>query len=306
MRLHPEISGFVVTQLTDVQWECNGLLDMDRNAKAGHAGYASLFAPDLPVAILDPPRSSVGARIEVPIVVAHSSQIDLARCEVRWRFGTTTGSVDAQLLPWSASRIGSIVLRPDQAGLQELDLELIDGSGNIIGKNTAVLLVLNAPTMPKAHSDEPGLASFLVAAGCPSDLSGAKVATTTGEGAGLILAGRGPFDLGGIRVAARDRTPWEGDWAQGLHWLGAELRRDTPLVPWMDPTWAGLVPRDVLLGADPDRTLSGLYVGWVRRPAATTVRLAECVATTIPLANADPADPLVRTILSRLLELAAL
>jgi hypothetical protein len=33
MRLRPEIQGYVITELTDVHWECNGLLDMNRNPK---------------------------------------------------------------------------------------------------------------------------------------------------------------------------------------------------------------------------------------------------------------------------------
>lgn len=306
LRLHPEISGFVVTELTDVHWECNGLLDLDRGPKAGHAGYVSLFAPDLPIAVLERPRCNVGARVDVPVFVAHSSQVDLSGCEVRWRFGDAAGSVGADVPPWSAPRIGSIVLLPDQAGRHELKLELIDRSGEIVGQNTTALLVLDVPAMPAAHSDEPDLASFLVAAGCPADPSATKVATTTCEGVRLTLAREGPCSIGELHVAPRAGTPWEGDWAQGLHWLGAELRRDTPLIPRMDLTWRGLVPRAVLEGSEPDRTLSGLYVGWVQRPVATTARLAGgCIASTIPLADADPADPLVRTILSRLLELAA-
>ena len=142
LRLHPEISGFIVTELTDVHWECNGLLDMDRAPKAGHARYASLFGPDLPIGVLGRPRCSVGKSIDLALFVAHSSQIDLSRCEVRWRFGDAAGSVTADVSPWSAPRIGSLALRPDRVGRHELDLELIDRRGTIIGRNTTILLVL--------------------------------------------------------------------------------------------------------------------------------------------------------------------
>ncbi len=78
------------------------------------------------------------------------------------------------------------------------------------------------------------------------------------------------------------------------------------MIPRMDLAWRGLVPTAVLEGSEPGRTLSGLFVGWVRRPVATTARLADgSIASTIPLTGADPADPLVRTILCRLLELAS-
>jgi beta-galactosidase/beta-glucuronidase len=33
IRLHPELQGYVITEFTDLQWECNGLLDMWRNKK---------------------------------------------------------------------------------------------------------------------------------------------------------------------------------------------------------------------------------------------------------------------------------
>ena len=33
MRRHPSIVGYVITEFTDVHWECNGLLDMCRNPK---------------------------------------------------------------------------------------------------------------------------------------------------------------------------------------------------------------------------------------------------------------------------------
>ena len=36
MRLHPSIVGYVITEFTDVHWECNGLLDMCRNPKIFH------------------------------------------------------------------------------------------------------------------------------------------------------------------------------------------------------------------------------------------------------------------------------
>lgn len=306
LRRHPEISGFVVTELTDVHWECNGLLDMGRGRKAGHAGYARLFGPDLPIGVLERPRCRVAETIDLALFVAHASPIDLSGCEVRWRFGDAAGSVRANVPDRSAPRIGTIALRPDRAGRHEIDLELIDRRGALVGRNTTILLVLDAPAMPAAHSDEPELSFFLAAAGCPVDPDATRVATVSGAGVRLLLAREDTGAAGELHVTPRAGTPWEGDWAQGIHWLGDELRRDTPLLPRMDLSWRGLVPPAVLAGSEPDRTLSGLYVGWVGRPVATTARLAEgSIASTIPLADADPADPLARTILARLLELAS-
>jgi hypothetical protein len=36
MRRRPQVAGYVITEFTDVNWECNGLLDMGRNPKIFH------------------------------------------------------------------------------------------------------------------------------------------------------------------------------------------------------------------------------------------------------------------------------
>ena len=49
MRREKGIAGYVITELTDVYWESNGLLDFDRNPKAYHNRFASINALDMVV-----------------------------------------------------------------------------------------------------------------------------------------------------------------------------------------------------------------------------------------------------------------
>lgn len=44
MRLHPSIMGYVITELTDVHWEANGLLDIKRNPRVFHDVFAQINA----------------------------------------------------------------------------------------------------------------------------------------------------------------------------------------------------------------------------------------------------------------------
>lgn len=44
MRGHPSIMGYVITEFTDVHWESNGLLDMNRNPRAFHDDFATINA----------------------------------------------------------------------------------------------------------------------------------------------------------------------------------------------------------------------------------------------------------------------
>src|SRR3954451_18335614 len=71
MRRHGSIQGYVITELTDLYWEANGLLDIQRRPKAYHNRLAGLHAPDAGVAdplpqtgreLLGAPRARRGGR----------------------------------------------------------------------------------------------------------------------------------------------------------------------------------------------------------------------------------------------------
>jgi hypothetical protein len=44
LRQHASIQGYVITELTDIYWESNGLMDMERNLRAFHEPFAHLNA----------------------------------------------------------------------------------------------------------------------------------------------------------------------------------------------------------------------------------------------------------------------
>jgi hypothetical protein len=57
MRRHPQVAGYVITEFTDINWECNGLLDMARNPKAFHHRLKDLQAQDILIPRLSPRTS---------------------------------------------------------------------------------------------------------------------------------------------------------------------------------------------------------------------------------------------------------
>ena len=44
MRAHAPIQGYVITEFTDVHWESNGLLDMNRNPRSFHDRFSTINA----------------------------------------------------------------------------------------------------------------------------------------------------------------------------------------------------------------------------------------------------------------------
>ena len=47
MRRQPNLAGYVVTELADIYWESNGLLDFLRNPKVYHDVFATINSPDM-------------------------------------------------------------------------------------------------------------------------------------------------------------------------------------------------------------------------------------------------------------------
>jgi hypothetical protein len=87
MRRHPSIHGYVITELTDVHWECNGLLDLANNPKAFQRTFAQINADDAVVPEIRPAyRRSFwsGDEIVVGYTVSQYSGKDLRGAMVRW------------------------------------------------------------------------------------------------------------------------------------------------------------------------------------------------------------------------------
>ena len=70
LRRHASISGYVITELSDIYWEANGLLDMARRPKAFHDRLAAINAPTVVVGDLHPRDWRAGDRIRVPVTVS--------------------------------------------------------------------------------------------------------------------------------------------------------------------------------------------------------------------------------------------
>ena len=63
MRRYESIQGYVITELTDVHWECNGLLDMYRNPKVYHPLLKKLNADDVLIPLWERLAFSAGESV---------------------------------------------------------------------------------------------------------------------------------------------------------------------------------------------------------------------------------------------------
>jgi hypothetical protein len=174
LRSSASIQGYVITELTDIYWEANGLMDMERNLRAFHAPFAEVnadivlvpgfrrwgywageaidFAPALatgggfvgPDAVLDWSLEPLGLSGRVPVAAAGANRV--------------------------APVVGLEVVLPavDTAVAATLRLTLRDAKGIVLARNYEALSVYprKAPAAtPPIWTDDDGLRDRLVALG---------------------------------------------------------------------------------------------------------------------------------------------
>jgi len=110
MRRHGSIQGYVITELTDLYWEANGLLDIRRRPKAYHDRLAALNSADFVSA--DLPRRDLCSLepLDAGITVSAYADEPPARGRVEWRLeidgmDAVEGRLDVDPWPEADARV---------------------------------------------------------------------------------------------------------------------------------------------------------------------------------------------------------
>jgi hypothetical protein len=306
IRRHAAMSGYVITELTDCHWECNGLLDMARNPKVFHHVLQQVNAPDVVLPSRQRLRYTAGEEVALDVSVSHFSRRDLRGSRIAWSVGAlgARGELRADVEYAAVTHAGTVrfvVPQLDAPARLHVDVVLLDRRGAEINRNRVTALVFPA-ARPAPHAD------VVVAPRWDDD-----VARRVEDGGRVVVVasdeGALPDGLG-VSLQAREGTKWKGEWAQGMTWLRPALTRALALEPWVDLGWAGLTPRHVLRGYRPEQradVLAGLYLGWIHSTVAAIAGFRRGagagVLCTFPLLDA-PDDPLAAWTLARLTAIA--
>jgi hypothetical protein len=153
MRRHGTIQGYVITELTDLYWEANGLLDVERRPKAYHHRLAALNAPDAVVA--DVPRRDLcgGEELEADVTLSAFGDDPPPGGRITWRLqvdGADEVSGELPVEAWpraDAAVAGRIHARvPDVAATVDgrLTIEARGDDGQVRASDEIRLAVLPA------------------------------------------------------------------------------------------------------------------------------------------------------------------
>lgn len=342
IRSHPELSGYVLTQLSDVQWEANGLFDMNRGPKQFNGEFA-LVNSDYAVAVRPASYSGfVEQELEVSLTVVparngapQSEALGLLSLSVDGR-AVHEVRVPAQ----SFSTHEFTVTLPVHAGAIELAAELrVDGE--LVSRDVSDIIVVasaggSISTPVIAANDD--VADWLNALGQKHERLGTQKTSCDGEGSGLLVTTL--FDVeaqeharsgGSVLVLIEDEgaladgfgflpsarvgaRTGDGDWVPRNEWLD----RSGPFASVPGETILGIAFED-LLGPlvinglpnmmRPALQYSGIFSGWLRGTATTTatVRWSEgdVTLTTFQLRQALAQAPVARELGFAMLRAAA-
>lgn len=303
IRRHPEIQGYVVTGMTDVHWEVNGLLDMWRNPKIFGAELEKLQRPD--VVMLDLRRYNflAGQKLEAPIIISHYGVQELRGARVRWVADSGAAGqfvIQDSVAPGTVASLPPVDLtlpEVEQARIERLHIEVRSARGTLIAENACDLFVFPQPrpaagTPLSLHDPErtaAGLRESLAAAGY--ELRDGRlhrdtllVATALDETVERHLEDGGRVLLlvysekalpegSPYTAVSRVGTDLDGRWFSNYNWIRADspVFESLALGRIMGFESAEVVPRHVIRGVPPavfDDVLCGVTYGWVAKNSA--------------------------------------
>jgi len=305
IRSYEALQGYVITGVTDVHWEVNGLLDMWRNEKVYVNDLSKIQTSDLIACRLTAYSFYEKDHVEVPAFISHFSDVDLSGASLRWR--TTSGesgqyALPADLRPGSVNELPPIrIVLPatDRPSSERLELELRHRNGNRLAENYYTLPVLPrrssvAGIRVAARGDESSqLSSQLQANGfeiaesvSPGDVliadrydnatethlqNGGRVILLTGDEA--ALPSHWP-----LRVVSRIGTELDGRWFSNFNWIRPDREpfSSVAFTPILNFESAAVAPRHVIQGFAPaqfDDVLSGITYGWLNNNCALTAQV---------------------------------
>jgi hypothetical protein len=325
LRWEKPISGYVITELNDTQWESNGLMDVRNRPRAFAERLANLQRPWLIAARAARTAVRSGERFDVSVRLAGAADPPQG-ARLAWRFADKSGEATLGPEPTTIGLAAGIV---DAIAIVPLELEARDGGGRLLSENEIEFCIVppfggRAPSLfpmdgaawaalaaigwpnraATAEEAEIVLATRLTSAVRASLIAGRKAMLIANSADALVdpqrklpLSDRHNFPS--MLLKERAGTPWDGQWMGAFAWRRADGPwSELPGGPMLNEHWSGLLPNHVLTGF-PSTAFGGLVdagvaVGWLHHAAAFSKRSflgkAWLIVATFGLTSAEAAE----------------
>ncbi len=308
IRGYDSLSGYVITGITDVHWEANGLLDMWRNEKVYAAELSALQRPDLIMCKFRNYCFRSGERATIPTLISHFSQGSLAGARVLW--STDSGAsgqflIPDEITPGSVVGLQNIQVdmpKVERASRLRLEIEVRLKNGKRATENSYELFVFpdrlasqscslfvqtDVPNDLKANLERAGYQLSLLTETDSKTLIIASrydshvAAHLQSGGNVLLLASSGdalPSDWP-LKVTPRAGTELDGRWFSNFNWIRQteEPFSSVAFGSILGFESAGVAPHYVIQGIEPESyktdVLSGMALGWLNKNCGLALQM---------------------------------
>lgn len=170
MRLYPSIMGYVITELTDVHWEANGLMDIERNPRVFHDVFAQINTDT--VIVPRPSRYAAysGETLAIEVTIATGGKALPEGAVLHWS-GDATGSIAVPAAgPVSTTSPGTLKLDLPAIGtsrMARLDF-VLEAGGDVVARNSCDIALYSrrdTAGLPTIAAADAGLATYAAGLG---------------------------------------------------------------------------------------------------------------------------------------------
>jgi hypothetical protein len=231
MRRHAPIMGYVITEFTDVHWESNGLLDMNRNPRSFHDVFGTINADVVIVPVVDRYAGTGGATFSFSVTLATGGAAVPAGA-LRWVAGEASGRIAVPATgPVTAIPLGDIALTlPESVPGGTLNIGLmLESDGRVLASNCVTVAVhpcRDTRDLPPIATTDPRIAAFA---------TGLGYSVVAADQAQVILApALDATDIAAMQAGARYAVFADGTANTQRNLRVDEARREQPFIPIVD------------------------------------------------------------------------
>ena len=303
IRLQPELQGYVITEFTDINWECNGLLDMWRNFKADRQILAQVQQPDIIIPRLTKYGFWDNEEIDVQLSISHYSNRDFSNVRIQGIYnGEIIGDKSIAIDSVGVYFVGSMKINSEpvkQPVSQSVKFRLLSREGDVLAENFIEFTVYPSRKIENISPNSNLLICNSIDLKTMDHLkNGLDVICVIDSSS--VLPADFPFT-----ITSRESDGYDGNWASNLNWVDNSHRPFNNLksnkVLGFEAYKA--LPKYAITGIQPEQfvdVLAGMYVGWLHLNSAYLMQMrvgsGKLILTTFNLIQNYGDDPFTTTL----------
>lgn len=303
MRRQPGIQGYVITELSDIYWESNGLLDFERGTKVFHERFAYINALDVILPHLRRYAFWENETAEVTLYASHYSpanwQNSVARAAADGQeiFTTSTaaigrgsvqeiGAVQWQMPAVQKATLARLSLTIEKIAQNEVEVVVLPLASQQATYTGTVTVMTRAGKNPSTSTLNDAMQQLGYNTGTAltpetalliTDYPTAEQLAWVRAGGDMLFLSEGSAGSPFFWKHGRGGT-YSGQWISSFSWLRPGIYRRIPMMNPLTLPFMDMMPGSVILGLPVEDTtmqadiLAGQLAGWLHHPAAHTVQ----------------------------------